>query len=72
LLAVLKNRNTLKGFSVSGSFLTFVALSALEWPLFLLLHDIFVLNLATIAFWFIVRLTLRLKLKKPLIQPSQF
>ncbi len=53
--AVLKDRNFLKGFSVSGTFLTFVAIIGFEVGfLFMENYVSFVLGLVTLVFWFLV------------------
>ena len=54
LRSVLKNRNTLRGFSVSGSFLTFISILGFEVAYFLMGNFFSViLGLATVVFWFI-------------------
>lgn len=54
LRAVLKNRNTLRGYSVSGSFLTFVSLVGFEVAYYLLGNYVgFILNWVSVGFWFI-------------------
>ena len=53
LRAVLKNRNVLRGYSITGSFLTFVSIVGFEVAYFLLGNIIgFALGWATVAFWF--------------------
>ena len=54
LRAVIKNRNALRGFSIVGSFLTFVSIVGFELAFHLLGNTIgFALGWATVAFWFI-------------------
>jgi hypothetical protein len=51
--AVMKNRDVLKGFSVSGTFLTFVAILGFDVGFFLMGNYVSsVLGLVTLAFWF--------------------
>jgi len=55
LRAVIKNRNTLRGYSVIGSFLTFVSLVFFELAYHLIGNIIgFTIGWVTVAFWFIV------------------
>jgi hypothetical protein len=50
--AVIKDRNVLRGFSISGTFLTFVAISCFEMAYFLMGNLISVaLGLVSIVFW---------------------
>jgi hypothetical protein len=50
--AVIKNRDALKGFSVSGTFLTFVAILGFDVGFFLMGNYVsFTLGLVTLAFW---------------------
>lgn len=65
LRAVIKNRNVLRGFSVIGSFLTFVSIVGFELAYHLLGNIIaFIIGWAAVAFWFTVFVyTLRQKLK---------
>jgi hypothetical protein len=65
LRSVLKNRKTLRGYSVSGSFLTFIAILAFEVAYFLMGNFFSViLGLATVIFWFTAFIySLRLKLQ---------
>ena len=65
LRAVIKNRNVLRGYSIVGSFLTFVSIVGFEVAYYLLGNIIgFALGWATVAFWFIAFLySLRQKLK---------
>jgi len=65
LRAVLKSRNTLRGYSVLGSFLTFISIVGFEVAYFLIGNVVgFALGWATVAFWFIAFLyTLKQKLK---------
>ncbi len=52
--AVVKDRNVLKGFSVTGSLLTFIAVSGFDVAYFLMSNAIsFALGLANIVFWFV-------------------
>ena len=51
--AVIKNRDVLKGFSVSGTFLTFVAILGFDVGFFLMGNYVSsALGLVTLAFWF--------------------
>lgn len=53
--AVLKDRRVLKGFSVSGTFLTFVAIIGFQVGfVFMENYVSFVLGLVTLVFWFLV------------------
>ena len=53
LRAVIKNRNVLRGYSIIGSFLTFVSIVGFEVAFYLLGNVVgFVLGWATVAFWF--------------------
>jgi hypothetical protein len=53
LRAVIKNRNTLRGYSISGCFLTFVSICGFEVAYYLMGNIIsFVLGFATVVFWF--------------------
>ena len=65
LRAVLKNRNALRGYSIVGSFLTFISLVGFELAYHLLGNIIgFALGWATVAFWFLAFVyTLKQKLK---------
>ncbi len=65
LRAVLKNRNALRGYSVVGSFLTFISLVGFELAYHLIGNIIgFALGWATVAFWFLAFVySLRQKLK---------
>lgn len=67
LRAVIKNRNTLRGYSISGCLLTFVSICGFEVAYFLMGNMIsFILGLATVAFWFIAFIySLKQKLKAP-------
>jgi hypothetical protein len=52
---VVKDKNALKGFSVSGTFLTFIAIIGFEVGFFLMENYVsFALGLITLAFWFMV------------------
>ena len=54
LRAVIKNRGALRGYSIIGSFLTFVSIVGFEIAYYLLGNIIgFALGWATVAFWFI-------------------
>ncbi len=66
LRAVVKDRKVLRGFSMVGSFLTFVSIVGFELAYHLIGNVIgFWLGWGTVAFWFLVFLyTLRLKLKE--------
>ena len=51
--AIIKNRNILKGYSVSGTFLTFVAILGFELGFYLMGNSIsFGLGLFNLFFWF--------------------
>jgi O-antigen/teichoic acid export membrane protein len=65
LRAVIKNRKVLRGYSIVGSFLTFVSIVGFEVAYYLLGNLVgFALGWATVAFWFIAFLySLRQKLK---------
>jgi len=65
LRAVIKNRNTLRGYSIIGSFLTFASIFGFEVAYYLLGNMIgFALGWATVTFWFVAFLySLRQKLK---------
>jgi hypothetical protein len=53
LRAVIKNRNVLRGYSIMGSFLTFVSIVGFEVAYYLLGNTVgFALGWATVAFWF--------------------
>jgi hypothetical protein len=54
LRAVVKNRKVLRGYSIVGSFLTFVSIVGFEAAYYLLGNTIgFALGWATVAFWLI-------------------
>ena len=54
LRAVIRNRNFLRGFSVSGCFLTFVAICGFQVAYFLMDNIIsFLLGLSAAVFWFV-------------------
>jgi hypothetical protein len=54
LRAVIKNRKVLRGYSIVGSFLTFVSILGFEIAYYLLGNVVgFALGWATVAFWFI-------------------
>ncbi len=76
LRAVLKNRNALRGYSITGSFLTFVSLVGFQIAYYLLSNVVgFILGWVSVAFWFIAfAYTLRQRLKgteqqKEMIEP---
>ena len=51
--AIIKNRNILKGYSVSGTFLTFIAILGFEIGFYLMGNYIsFGLGIINLAFWF--------------------
>jgi hypothetical protein len=67
---VIKDKNALKGFSVSGTFLTFIAIIGFEVGFFLMENYVsFALGLITLVFWFMVFVfslrTLLYERKKP-------
>ncbi|MDR0372282.1 MAG: hypothetical protein LBI79_01780 [Nitrososphaerota archaeon] len=54
LRSVIKNRNYLRGFSIVGSFLTFVSIVGFEVAYYLLGNVVgFTLGWATVVFWFL-------------------
>jgi hypothetical protein len=63
--AVIKNRKVLRGYSIVGSFLTFVSIVGFEIAYYLIGNIIgFALGWVTVAFWFIAFLySLRQRLK---------
>jgi hypothetical protein len=65
LRAVIKNRKVLRGYSIVGSFLTFVSIVGFEVAYYLLGNLIgFALGWATVAFWLIAFIySLRQRLK---------
>jgi apolipoprotein N-acyltransferase len=65
LRAIIKNRNYLRGFSVVGSFLTFISILGFELAYHLIGNVIgFMIGWGTVTFWFLAFVyTLRLKLK---------
>jgi apolipoprotein N-acyltransferase len=65
LRAVIKNRKVLRGYSIVGSFLTFVSIVGFEVAYYLLGNFVsFALGWATVAFWLIAFIySLRLRLK---------
>jgi hypothetical protein len=65
LRAVIKNRKVLRGYSIIGSFLTFVSIVGFEIAYYLLGNIVgFALGWATVAFWFIAFVySLRQRLK---------
>jgi len=53
---VIKDRDALKGFSASGTFLTFVAILGFDVGFFLMGNYVsLALGLVTLTFWFMVR-----------------
>jgi len=77
LRAVLKNRNALRGYSILGSFLTFISIVGFEIAYYLLGNMVgFALGWATVTFWFIAFLfNLKQRLKrtpkqKEMIEPQ--
>jgi hypothetical protein len=66
LRAVIKNRNALSGYSITGSFLTFISLVFFELAYHLVGNILgFTLGWATVTFWFIAFVyTLKQKLKQ--------
>ena len=55
LRAVIKDRNTLRGFSIVGSFLTFISIVGFELAYHLIGNVVgFLLGWVTVAFWFLV------------------
>jgi hypothetical protein len=76
LRAVIKSRNALRGYSILGSFLTFISIVGFEIAYYLLGNIVgFALGWATVAFWFIAFLySLKQRLKettkqKEMIEP---
>ena len=76
LRAVIKNRKVLRGYSILGSFLTFVSIVGFEIAYYLIGNIIgFALGWATVGFWFIAFLySLRQRLKgteeqKEMVEP---
>lgn len=65
LHAVIKNRNALRGYSIAGSFLTFVSLVGFQTAYYLLGNLVgFILGWVSVAFWFIAfTYTLKQRLK---------
>ena len=70
LRAVVKNRKGLRGYSITGSFLTFVSIVGFEVAYYLLGNVVgFALGWATVAFWFISFIySLRQRLKGSPVQ----
>ncbi len=66
LRAVIKNRNVLRGFSIVGSFLTFVSILGFELAYHLIGNVVgFWLGWATVIFWFLAFIyTLKQKMMK--------
>ena len=66
LRAVIKNRKVLRGYSIAGSFLTFISIVGFEIAYYLLGNVVgFALGWVTVAFWFIAFVySLRLRLKR--------
>ena len=76
LRAVIKNRTGLRGYSIIGSFLTFLSIVGFEIAYYLLGNVVgFALGWATVAFWFIAFIySLRQRLKgtpkqKEMVEP---
>jgi hypothetical protein len=76
LRAVIKSRNALHGYSIIGSFLTFVSIVGFEITYYLIGNIVgFALGWATVAFWFIAFVySLRQRLKgtpkqKEMVEP---
>jgi hypothetical protein len=76
LRAVIKNRKVLRGYSILGSFLTFVSIVGFEIAYYLLGNIVgFAFGWATVAFWFVAFLySLRQRLKgteeqKKMVEP---
>jgi hypothetical protein len=54
LRAVIKNRNVLRGYSIIGSFLTFVSIVGFEVAYYFFKNMVgFALGWATVTFWFL-------------------
>jgi hypothetical protein len=77
LRAIIKNRKVLRGYSIVGSFLTFVSIVGFEIAYYLLGNIVgFALGWATVAFWFIAFVySLRQRLKgsekeKDMVEPN--
>lgn len=70
LRAVIKNRKVLRGYSIAGSFLTFISIVGFEVAYYLLGNIIgFAFGWATVVFWFIAFVySLRQRLKGTTIQ----
>jgi hypothetical protein len=66
LRTILKDRKMLRGYSISGSFLTFVSICGFEVAYYLMGNTIsFVLGFATVIFWLLAFIySLRLKLER--------
>ena len=76
LRAVIKNRKALRGYSITGSFLTFVSIVGFQIAYYMLGNIIgFMLGWVSVAFWFIAFLySLRQRLKgteeeKEMVEP---
>ena len=76
LHAVIKNRNSLRGYSIAGSFLTFVSLVGFQISYYLLENIVgFILGWVSVGFWFIAFIyTLRQRLRgnaqeKQMVEP---
>jgi hypothetical protein len=76
LRAVIKNRKVLRGYSIIGSFLTFISIVGFEIAYYILGNIIgFALGWATVTFWFVAFIySLRQRLKgtekeKEMIEP---
>lgn len=66
LRTILKDRNMLRGYSISGSFLTFVSICGFEVAYYLMGNMIsLILGFATVIFWLLAFIySLRLKLER--------
>ena len=76
LHAIIKNRNSLRGYSIAGSFLTFISLVGFQIAYYLLGNIVgFILGWVSVGFWFIAFIyTLRQKLRgsvqtKEMVEP---
>jgi apolipoprotein N-acyltransferase len=76
LRAVVKNRKVLRGYSIAGSFLTFVSIVGFEIAYYLLGNIVgFAFGWATVVFWFVAFVySLRQRLKgtpkqKEMVEP---
>ncbi|MGA2385200.1 MAG: hypothetical protein ABSG33_01550 [Candidatus Bathyarchaeia archaeon] len=76
LRAVIRNRNALRGYSITGSFLTFVSLVGFQIAYYILGNIVgFILGWVSVGFWFIAfAYTLRQRLRgteqqKEMVEP---